>query len=146
MIWFMATPREFLRAQRRYRTVANEVFDGADLTSVRCDQLWLRHCSFRNTDLRQASLAHCHFMFCDLRGADLSGASLRGTSFSGCYLRGANLSNADLSWASFGYVNTGTPAGLTDVTGANFTGAIVRKIEAQRVIGWPDDLPTGQAS
>jgi uncharacterized protein YjbI with pentapeptide repeats len=146
MIYFMATPREFLGAQRRYGRVADQVFDRAELTSVHCRRLWLRHCSFRHTDLRQATLDGCHFMFCDLRGADLSGSSLRGTSFVGCYLRGANLSNADLSQASFGYVNTGTAAGLTDVTGANFDGAVVREIEVRRVIGWPEDLPNGQAS
>jgi uncharacterized protein YjbI with pentapeptide repeats len=146
MIYFMATPREFLRSQRRYGNVADQVFDGADLTSVRCQQLWLRHCSFRNADLRSATLDGCHFLFCDLRGAQLGGASLRRASFSGCYLRAADLSNADLSWARFGYVNTGTTAGLTDVTGANFSGAVIRAIEARRVIGWPEDLPTGQAS
>ena len=146
MISFMATPREILGAQRTYGTVADEVFDGADLASVRCPVLWLRHCSFRNADLRQATLNGCHFMFCDLRGADLSGASLRGASFSGCYLRGADLSNTDLSWARFGYLNTGTAAGLTDVTGAIFDGAVVRRTEVRRVIGWPEDLPTGQAS
>jgi uncharacterized protein YjbI with pentapeptide repeats len=146
MISFMATPREFLGAQRRYGNVADQVFDGAELESVLCRQLWLRHCSFRNADLRYATLDGCHFLFCDLRGADLRNASLRRASFSGCYLRGADLGNADLSWARFGYVNTGTAAGLTDVTGANFDGAVVRKIEARRVIGWPEDLPTGQAS
>lgn len=146
MISFMATPREFLGAQRRYGRVAGHAFDNADLTSVRCPQLWLRHCSFRNADLRQATLNGCHFMFCDLRGADLRGASLRRASFSGCYLRGADLSDTDLSWARFGYVNTGTAAGLTDVTGAKFDGAVLRRVETRRVIGWPEHLPTGQAS
>jgi uncharacterized protein YjbI with pentapeptide repeats len=146
MIYFMATPREFLGSQRRYGRVADQVFDGAELVSVRCRRLWLRHCSFRNADLRQAILDGCHFLFCDLRYADLRGASLRETSFVGCYLRGADLGNADLSRARFGSVNTGTPAGRTDVTGANFSGAVLREIEASRVIGWPDDLPTGQAS
>jgi uncharacterized protein YjbI with pentapeptide repeats len=146
MIYFMATPREFLGAQRRYGRVADQVFDRADLVSVCCPQLWVRHCSFRNTDLRHATLDGCHFMFCDLRGADLREASLRRASFTGCYLRGTDLSDTDLSWARFGYVNTGRPNGLTDVTGANFTGAVVREIEARRVIGWPEDLPTGQAS
>lgn len=142
----MATPREFLRSQRRFGNVADQVFDGADLGSVRLDQLWLRHCSFRNADFRHATLDGCHFLFCDLRNADLREASLRSTSFTGCYLRGADLGHADLSWARFGYVNTGTPAGLTDVTGANFAGAVVREIEARRVIGWPEDLANGQAS
>ena len=60
-----------------YATVAGEVFDGADLSSVCLDRLWLDRCSLVGADLRQATLDGCSFRFCDLRRARLRGASLR---------------------------------------------------------------------
>jgi uncharacterized protein YjbI with pentapeptide repeats len=76
---------------------------------------------------------------CDLRGADLRGASLRGTAFSGCGLRDADLRDADLTGSRLGYVNTGIhPHGLTDVTGADFTNALLRNVQVDQVIGWAE--------
>ncbi|MFF5181883.1 pentapeptide repeat-containing protein [Micromonospora sp. NPDC000316] len=94
--------------------------------------------SFVGRDLRHRTLDRHSFKFCDFRGADLRGASLRGASFAGCDLRNADLRDADLSYARFSYVRTHDPEyGRTDVTGARWDGANLRRVTAERVIGWP---------
>jgi len=49
--------RERLAGERAYATVAGEVFDGADLSSVWLDRLRLERCSLVAADLRQATLS-----------------------------------------------------------------------------------------
>jgi uncharacterized protein YjbI with pentapeptide repeats len=129
--------RERLAGVRAYTTVAGEVFDGADLSSVCLDRLWLDRCSLVAADLRHATLDGCSFRFCDLRRARLRGASLRFARLSGCDLREADLRGCDLTGASFGFVNTGAPNGLSDLTGAVMDGAAVAGATFDRVIGWP---------
>lgn len=77
---------------------------------------------------------------CDFRGADLRGASLPGCSFLGCDLREADLRDADLTDAEFTYVMTHDPDyGRTDVTGAQWQGARLKRVRTDRVLGWPSD-------
>jgi uncharacterized protein YjbI with pentapeptide repeats len=96
--------------------------------------------SFAGHDFRQATLDGYFFKMCDFRGADFRGASLRGTHFGGCDLRDADFRWADLTYAGFGYVMTHDPNyGLTDVTGANWQGACLKGVKADRVIGWLED-------
>lgn len=134
-----ATARQVLAAISYMSTVDRQSFDGQDLASARTRQLRFDRCSFVGTDLRHATLDGCFFKMCDLRGADLRGASLRGAGLSGCDLRDADLRDADLTGVRLGYVNTGAyPGGLTDVTGADFTDAVLREVRIERVIGWAD--------
>ena len=120
-----------------YATVAGEVFDGADLSSVCLDRVRLDRCSLVAADLRQATLDRCNFKFCDLRRALLRGASLRFAKLSGCDLREADLRDCDLTGAFFGYVNTGAPNGLSDLTGVVMDGAVLTEATFERVVGWP---------
>ena len=132
------TLKSNLAARRQYATLQRESFDSADLVSVRLQQLWFTRCTFRETDLRQATLDGCHFKLCDLRGANLSGASMRGVTLAGCDLTGADLRAADLTGARFGWVLTGTPPhGLTDATDVRLDNAILRDLQLDQVIGWP---------
>jgi len=126
-----------LAAERAFATVAGEVFDGADLSSVCLDRLWLDRCSLVAADLRHATLDRCSFRFCDLRRARLRGASLRFAHLAGCDLREADLRGCDLTGASFGFVNTGAPNGLSDLTGAVMDGAVLVGTSFDRVTGWP---------
>lgn len=129
--------RERLAGERAYATVAGEVFDGADLSSVRLDRVRLDRCSLVAADLRQATLDRCHFKFCDLRRALLRGASLRFANLAGCDLREADLRDCDLTGASFGFVNTGAPNGLSNLTRAVMDGAVLTGATFDRVVGWP---------
>jgi uncharacterized protein YjbI with pentapeptide repeats len=129
--------RERLAGERAYATVTAEVFDGADLSSVCLDGVRLDRCSLVAADLRQATLDRCNFKFCDLRRALLRGASLRFANLSGCDLREADLRDCDLTGASFGYVNTGAPNGLSDLTGVIMDGAVLTGTTFNRVVGWP---------
>src|SRR3954462_15503500 len=106
-----------------FAEIKNEVFDGADLTSVAPEQVRFRRCSFRGADLRQATLDGCWFQLCDLRGANLRSASLRSASFIGCDLREADLRDCDLTEAELSFQHTGDDSGRTDVTGARLDGA-----------------------
>jgi uncharacterized protein YjbI with pentapeptide repeats len=124
-------------AGARYTTVTGEVFDGADLSSVCLDRVRLDRCSLVAADLRQATLDRCDFRFCDLRRALLRGASLRFAKLSGCDLREADLRDCDLTGAFFGYVNTGAPNGLSDLTGVVMDGAVLTEATFERVVGWP---------
>lgn len=76
---------------------------------------------------------------CDFSGANLRGASLRGaSSFAFCNMRDADLRDTDLTDATFGTVLTHDPTGgRTDVTGARFDGANLRRVAFENVIGWP---------
>ncbi|BCY08484.1 hypothetical protein L3i22_035720 [Actinoplanes sp. L3-i22] len=95
--------------------------------------------SFAGLDLRHRSFEQHFFKLCDFRGADLRGASLRGARFAGCDLRNADLRDTDLSYAEFSSVRTHDPSyGRTDVTGALWQGANLRGVDAEDVIGWPD--------
>jgi uncharacterized protein YjbI with pentapeptide repeats len=125
------------RLARAYGTVTAEVFDGADLSSVCLDRVRLDRCSLVAADLRQATLDRCNFKFCDLRRALLRGASLRFANLAGCDLREADMRDCDLTGASFGYVNTGAPNGLSDLTGAVMDGAVLTRTTFNRVVGWP---------
>jgi uncharacterized protein YjbI with pentapeptide repeats len=129
--------RERLAGVRAYATVSGDVFDGADLSSVRLDRVRLDRCSLVAADLRQATLDRCNFKFCDLRRALLRGASFRFARLAGCDLREADLRDCDLTGASFGYVNTGAPNGLSDLTGAMMDGAVLTGARFERVVGWP---------
>jgi uncharacterized protein YjbI with pentapeptide repeats len=129
--------RERLAGARAYATVTGEVFDGADLSSVCLDRVRLDRCSLVAADLRQATLDRCSFKFCDLRRALLRGASFRFARLAGCDLREADLRDCDLTGASFGYVNTGAPNGLSDLTGAMMDGAVLTGARFERVVGWP---------
>jgi uncharacterized protein YjbI with pentapeptide repeats len=129
--------RERLAGVRAYATVAGEVFDGADLSSVCLDRLWLDRCSLVGADLRQATLDSCSFKFCDLRRARLRGASLRFARLAACDLREADLRDCDLTGASFGFVNTGAANGLSDLTGVVMDGADLTGATFDRVTGWP---------
>ena len=129
--------RERLAGVRVYATVTGEVFDGADLSSVCLDRGQLDRCSLVAADLRQATLDRCRFKFCDLRRAVLRGASLRFANLAGCDLREADMRDCDLTGASFGFVNTGAPNGLSDLTGAVMDGAVLTGTTFDRVIGWP---------
>jgi uncharacterized protein YjbI with pentapeptide repeats len=129
--------RERLAGVRAFATVAGEVFDGADLSSVCLDRLRLDRCSLVAADLRHATLDGCSFRFCDLRRARLRGASLRFARLAGCDLREADLRGCDLTGASFGFVNTGAPSGLSDLTGAVMDGAVLTAATFDRVTGWP---------
>jgi uncharacterized protein YjbI with pentapeptide repeats len=129
--------RERLAGERAFAAVAGEVFDGADLSSVCLDRLRLDRCSLVATDLRHATLDRCSFRFCDLRRARLRGASLRFAYLAGCDLREADLRDCDLTGASFGFVNTGAPNGLSDLTGAVLDGAVLAGTTFKRVTGWP---------
>jgi len=73
----------------------------------------------------------------DLRRALLRGASLRFANLAGCDLREADLRDCDLTGASFGYVNTGAPNGLSDLTGVVMDGAVLTEATFERVVGWP---------
>lgn len=129
--------RERLAREGAYATVTAEVFDGADLSSVRLDGARLDRCSLVAADLRQATLDRCNFKFCDLRRAVLRGASLRFARLAGCDLREADMRDCDLTGASFGYVNTGAPNGLSDLTEAVMDGAVLTGTMFDRVVGWP---------
>ncbi|MGW7241480.1 pentapeptide repeat-containing protein [Streptomyces sp. NPDC054804] len=130
--------KENLASRRQYATLQWESFDGADLASVRLRSLWFTRCTFRETDLRQATLDGCHFKLCDLRGANLSGASMRGVTLAGCDLTGADLRAADLTGARLGLVLTGAPPhGLTNATDAKLDQAVLRDLQLEEVIGWP---------
>ena len=129
--------RERLAGVRAYATVSGEVFDRADLSSVCLDRVRLDRCSLVAADLRQATLDRCNFKFCDLRRALLRGASLRFAKLAGCDLREADLRDCDLTGASFGYVNTGAPNGLSDLTGVVMDGAVLTGATFERVVGWP---------
>src|SRR5580698_5902682 len=129
--------RERLAVERAYGTVTAVVFDGADLSSVCLDRVRLDRCSLVAADLRQATLDSCYFKFCDLRRALLRGASLRFAKLAGCDLREADLRDCDLTGASFGYVNTGAPNGLSDLTGVVMEGAVLTEATFERVVGWP---------
>ncbi|MGW1709161.1 pentapeptide repeat-containing protein [Streptomyces sp. NPDC002206] len=134
----LETLKENLASRRQYATLQRESFDGADLASVRLRSLWFTRCTFRETDLRQATLDGCHFKLCDLRGANLSGASMRGVTLAGCDLTGADLRAADLTGARFGLVLTGAPPhGLTNATDAKLDKAVLRDLQLEEVIGWP---------
>ncbi|MGW7426256.1 pentapeptide repeat-containing protein [Streptomyces sp. NPDC054813] len=134
----LVTLKENLASRRQYATLQRESFDGADLASVRLQSLWFTRCTFRETDLRQATLDGCHFKLCDLRGANLSGASMRGVTLAGCDLTGADLRAADLTGARFGPVLTGAPPhGLTNATDAKLDKAVLRDLQLEQVIGWP---------
>jgi uncharacterized protein YjbI with pentapeptide repeats len=124
-------------ADARYATVTGEIFDGADLSSVCLDGVRLDRCSLVAADLRQATLDRCNFKFCDLRRTLLRGASLRFAKLSGCDLREADLRDCDLTGAFFGYVNTGAPNGLSDLTGVVMDGAVLTEATFERVVGWP---------
>ncbi|MFW5469770.1 pentapeptide repeat-containing protein [Knoellia sp. CPCC 206435] len=96
--------------------------------------------SFARADLRQVTFDGQSFKLCNFRGADLRGASLRGCRFSGCDLRGADLRGADLTDAVFTYVATHTADyGRTDVSGAQWQDACLKRVTTDRVIGWPAD-------
>jgi uncharacterized protein YjbI with pentapeptide repeats len=129
--------RERLAGARVYAEVTAEVFDGADLSSVCLDRVRFDRCSLVAADLRQATLDRCNFKFCDLRRAVLRGASLRFANLTGCDLREADMRDCDLTGASFGYVNTGAPNGLSDLTGAVMDGAVLTRTTFDRVNGWP---------
>ncbi|MBO3753237.1 pentapeptide repeat-containing protein [Streptosporangiaceae bacterium NEAU-GS5] len=132
------TVRVDLASRRRYAIVQRESFDGADLASVRVQQLWFTRCWFRGADLRQATLDGCHFKLCDLRGADLSGASMRGVTLAGCDLSDADLRAADLTGARLGPVFTGMPPhGLSNATDIKLDNAVLRNLQLDQVIGWP---------
>ena len=133
--------RERLAGEHAYAKVAGEIFDGADLSSVCLDRLRLDRCSLVAADLRQATLDHCRFKFCDLRRARLRGASLRFAHLAGCDLREADLRDCDLTGAFFGFVNTGAPNGLSDLTGAVMDGAVLTGTTFARVAGWPPRSP-----
>jgi uncharacterized protein YjbI with pentapeptide repeats len=126
-----------LAGERAHATVTAEVFDGADLSSVCLDGVRLDRCSLVAADLRQATLDRCNFKFCDLRRAVLRGASLRFAKLAGCDLREADMRDCDLTGASFGYVNTGAPNGLSDLTGVVMDGAVLTGTMFDRVVGWP---------
>jgi uncharacterized protein YjbI with pentapeptide repeats len=132
-----ADRRERLAGVRAFATVAGEVFDGADLSSVCLDRLRIDRCSLVAADLRQATLDRCSFRFCDLRRARLRGASLRFARLAACDLREADLRGCDLTGASFGFVNTGAANGLSDLTGALMDSAAVSGATFDRVTGWP---------
>lgn len=92
---------------------------------------WHERESFEGQDLRQAHLDGHHFKMCNLASADLRGASLRGAWFAFCDLRGADMRGADLTDAIFTRVLTDDPAGgRTDVTGACFDSAKMRRVTA----------------
>ncbi|WRZ91692.1 pentapeptide repeat-containing protein [Streptomyces sp. NBC_01007] len=134
----LPTLKEKLASRRQYATLQRESFDRADLASVRLRPLWFTRCTFRETDLRQATLDGCHFKLCDLRGANLSGASMRGVTLAGCDLTGADLRAADLTGARFGRVLTGAPShGLTNATDVKLDKAVLRDLQLEEVIGWP---------
>ena len=62
------------------------------------------------------------------------------TSPAATSLRNADFRWADLTDAEFGYVMTHDPNyGLTDVTGANWQGACLKRVKMDRVIGWFKD-------
>lgn len=98
---------------------------------------------FSGQNFRLATLDGLMFKMCDFSGADLRGASIRGTQFAGCDLRGADFSGADLTEAVFSFVMTHDPNyGMCDVTGATWIGANLKRVTADRVVGWPDDHPS----
>jgi uncharacterized protein YjbI with pentapeptide repeats len=77
---------------------------------------------------------------CDFSGATLRGASIRGTTFAFCDFRDADLRDADLTDSRFTNVMThDRDGGRTDVTGARFEGATLRRVTVEEVIGWPQD-------
>jgi uncharacterized protein YjbI with pentapeptide repeats len=130
-----------LAARHQYATVRRELFDGEDLVSVRLQSLWFTRCSFREADLRHATLDGCRFKLCDLHGVNLRGASLRGAAFAGCDLTDADLRDADLTGARIGRVLTGAaPHGLTDASGVRLRRAVLRDLQVDHVIGWPSDM------
>jgi uncharacterized protein YjbI with pentapeptide repeats len=126
-----------LAAEHPFATVAGEVFDQADLSSVCLDRLWLDRCSLVAADLRLATLDGCSLRFCDLRRARLRGASLRFARLDGCDLREADLRDCDLTGANFGFVNTGAANGRSDLTGAFLDGAVLTGTTFDQVAGWP---------
>ena len=128
--------RQRLAREHYFATVDGEIFDGADLSSVCLNHLRLDRCSLVAADLRHATLDNCGLKFCDLRRVNLRGASLRFTFLVGCDLREADLRDCDLTGARFGFVNTGTPNGLTNVTGATMDGAVLSDTTFDRVVGW----------
>jgi len=131
--------RKRLMAAPYMSYVRREDFDGAALASVSLNHLRFDRCSLVAADLRQATLDNCWFRFCDLRRVNLRGASLRFASFAGCDLRDADLRDCDLTGARFGFVNTGGPDGLTNLTGVRAAGAILADVVFEQVIGWPAD-------
>lgn len=133
------TARELLSALHYSATVKGHTFDGQDLTTVRTPELvWFDRCSFIGTDLRHATLDGCRFKMCSFQGANLRGASLRGAAFSSCDLRDADLRDTDLTGSHFSYSNSGPQPVRTDITGADLTGACLRDVQADQVIGWTE--------
>jgi uncharacterized protein YjbI with pentapeptide repeats len=116
--------------------VANESFAGMHLPSLHPEETWFDRCDFSETDLRLASFDRCFFRFCSFVRADLVGASIRDARFAGCDFTDADLTNCDLTGSTFGFVNTGTPDGLTVMTGAILEGAILKAVVTERVVGW----------
>ena len=120
-------------------SISGRVFDALDLNSVLMNQLWLDRCSFIGADLRYATLDGCQFKFCDFHDATLRSASMRGAAFAGCDFRNADLRDADLTGTRFGYAQTGTDAGRTDLTAALLAGASLDGALFENVIGPPEN-------
>jgi uncharacterized protein YjbI with pentapeptide repeats len=131
------TARERLNGPPLMTKVVDEDFVGMSLSSLHPGNRWFDRCDFSGADLRLATLDGCFFRFCRFVGANLSGASVRGATFAGCDLTDADLSNSDLTDSTLTFVNTGTPSGLTVLTGANLRNATLGGVQAERVVVGP---------
>jgi uncharacterized protein YjbI with pentapeptide repeats len=113
-----ARPGSMLRGLERVR------FDGATLYAA---QIYgADDCSFRNADLREASLDG-QFERADFGSANLTGARVRGAAFVGCVFRGADLTRLDALGATFeGAVFTGATLRRAYLRAASLAGADLR--------------------
>jgi hypothetical protein len=130
-----AERRRQLSMAGRHAEFKRRSFDGVDLSVVYFNQLWLDRCTFRDSDLRHATLDRCHFKLCDFSRANLRGASLRYAWFAACDLRGADLRDCDLTGARFGWVTPGPTKVRTDVTGVHWSAGAKARASFDDVIG-----------
>ena len=99
---------------------------------------YIRHVSFRNTDLSESTLCWNEFSGVNFTDADLSGSDLRASTFSDTLLVRANLRNADLRRSTF----EGCDFTDADVRGAKLTHEqgedLVLTEEQKKVIDWQE--------
>jgi uncharacterized protein YjbI with pentapeptide repeats len=114
----------------------------ADLRGWQAPGVMLEAATFIETDFTGAMLAHAHlagvsFIGCTLDGVNFTGADLgkcafvkecvvRAVQFSGASLRGANFRETAMGNCDF----TQADLGLADFSGADLTGALLRRVNA----------------
>jgi uncharacterized protein YjbI with pentapeptide repeats len=118
--------------------IKGESFDGADLTTLVLQQVWLDRCTFVGpTCATRPSSSAISSSAASARPTSAARRSAWAT-FVGCDLHDADLRDCDLTGTHFGYVNTGSDNAFANVTDVEWAVGALDSATFDRVVGLPD--------